>query len=70
MAISDGWLSKFLFESDNYNAPFYQEEVFKNIALANAFLMFESANFIDKGNSHKSHFHKASKSTCKPVKFI
>ena len=29
MAISDDWLSKFLFESDNYNAPFYQEEVLK-----------------------------------------
>ena len=30
--------------------------------------MFESANFIDKGNSHKSHYHKASKTTYKRVK--
>ena len=30
--------------------------------------MFESAYFIDKGNSHKSHYHKASKTTYKRVK--
>ena len=26
-------------------------------------LKFQSAYFIDKGNSHKSHYHKASKTT-------
>ena len=30
--------------------------------------MFESAYFIDEGNSHKSHYHKASKTTYKGVK--
>ena len=30
--------------------------------------MFESAYFIDKGNSHKSHYRKASKTTYKRVK--
>ena len=30
--------------------------------------MFESAYFVDKGNSHKSHYHKASKTTYKRVK--
>ena len=30
--------------------------------------MFESAYFIDKGNSNKFHYHKASKTTYKRVK--
>ena len=30
--------------------------------------MFESAYFIDKGNNHKSHYHKASKTTYNRVK--
>ena len=30
--------------------------------------MLESANFINKRNSHKSHYHKASKTTYKRVK--
>ena len=30
--------------------------------------MFESANFIDKGNSCKSHYYKTSKTTYKHVK--
>ena len=30
--------------------------------------MFESAYLIDKGNSHKSHYHKSSKTTYKHVK--
>ena len=30
--------------------------------------MLESANFINKRNSHKSHCHKASKTTYKRVK--
>ena len=30
--------------------------------------MFESAYFIDKGSSHKSHYHKSSKTTNKRVK--
>ena len=30
--------------------------------------MFESANFIDKENSHKSDYHKASKTTYNRVK--
>ena len=63
-----------LFESDNYNADFHQEKVFKNIEGLDGYLgiyaclMFESANFIDKGNSRKSHYHKASKTTYKRVK--
>ena len=67
-------LSKLLFECDTYNAHFHQEKVFRNIeALAGylgiyACLMFESADFIDKGNSHKSHYHKTSKTTYKRVK--
>ena len=73
MAISDDWLSKLLFKYDTYNAHFHQEKVFKNLEALTGFLgiyaclMFESANFIDKGNSHKSHYHKASKTTCKRV---
>ena len=67
-------LSKLLFECDIYNAHFHQEDVFRNIeALAGylaiyACLMFEFANFIDKGYSHKSHYHKTSKTTYKRVK--
>ena len=63
-----------LFECDIYNAHFHQEDVFRNIeALAGylaiyACLMFEFANFIDKGHSHKSHYHKTSKTTYKRVK--
>ena len=70
MAISDDWLSKLLFESDTCNAHFHQEKVFKNVEALGIYacLMFESANFIDKGNSHKSHYHKASKTTNKRVK--
>ena len=74
MAISDDWLSKLLVESDTYNAHFHLEKVFKNMeALAGylgiyACLMFESANFLDKGNSHKYHHHKANKTTYKRVK--
>ena len=30
--------------------------------------MFESANFIDKRNSYKSHYHKGTKTTYKRVK--
>ena len=30
--------------------------------------MFDSENFIDKGNSHKPHNYKASQTTCKSVK--
>ena len=30
--------------------------------------MFEFAYFIDKGNSHKFHYHKASKTSYKRVK--
>ena len=73
MTMSDDCLSKLLFESNNDNASFHQENVFTNIeALAVlcifVCLMFESAYFIDKGNSHKSHYRKASKTTYKRVK--
>ena len=32
--------------------------------------MFENANFIDKINCYKSHYHKASKTTANAIKFL
>ena len=71
MVISGDWWSTLLFESNNYNTHFHQEKVFKNIEALVEYLsiytclMFESANLIDKVNSHKSHYHKASKAPYK-----
>ena len=47
---------------------FHQKIFFKWYLGIYACLMFDSENFIDKESSHKSHYHKASKSTYKCVK--
>ena len=71
MTISDDCLSKLLFESNNDNAPFQQEFFFANIEALAVYIRLSNVRiciFIDKRNSHKSHYHKASKTTYKRVK--